>query len=654
MCGPGGSDTGSGSDTGTAHFKRRRTVGGVTATLEQHEEGETIDETDTPSDVDGSTGDSTADEEDEGSKTTQDYDQHIGTGVSHELATVDVATGYNPEDVYPARHGLLHDGESISVGRIGLNVGGGGVRYDAIRRANNNRRGGPSNELLSGNFEVITTDEVCKHITGQFEKYLIVDINEQSSSRTHREFLHSLLSYTRRTAIPRRYRENQTYLVQKHDIENFKHYHAIHVCAWSKYACRCGRLDSFKQFKLCNRKAYPISRLATEAVKQILLYHLGGQRISVYCEVGGQQRRLCHQDGSIFEDDSCRPPAPRMVEKCNTSLEDRSEWQDGRDADTEQMGGPSGKSVGRQVQWRTKIAGLTAGNDSTSSQYPKGPCTEQMWQSLLIRLNHKRNAVQFGDVIVVLKRLLLTPMTGIPYSSDWFDVPRMASINPTGLVFDSAIRTFRGELNKLNIAGAYEFQTSDGARPVYGAGCTEAVTNMYWNLNQSLYMLLDLLHFQFDGDFSRVLKFLLLNYNVYEKVTGKKNCLCIIGPANSGKNFWVDGLCDFSLNPGKMENPNRCNVQFAFSQCHNRRILKWDECSFDHYFDPTLLNLLQGKPFMANMKYKNPEAVIHTPLFVMANVYPFSNETRFNDRVYLTDRVDLLMFWSRSRSRRSP
>lgn len=127
----------------------------------------------------------------------------------------------------------------------------------------------------------------------------------------------------------------------------------------------------------------------------------------------------------------------------------------------------------------------------------------------------------------------------------------------------------------------------------------------------------------------------MLNYNVYERVTGKKNCLCIIGPANSGKHFWVDGLCDFSLNPGKMENPNRCNVQFAFSQCHNRRILKWDECNFDHYFDPTVLNLLQGKPFMANMKYKNTKAVIHTPLFVMANVYLFSNETRFNDRIYL-------------------
>lgn len=65
-------------------------------------------------------------------------------------------------------------------------------------------------------------------------------------------------------------------------------------------------------------------------------------------------------------------------------------------------------------------------------------------------------------------------------------------------------------------------------------------------------------------------------YNVFEKVSGKKNTLCIIGPANSGKTFFIDGICDFAINPGKMENPSRHN-NFAFASCHNRRVIKWDE-----------------------------------------------------------------------------
>lgn len=83
----------------------------------------------------------------------------------------------------------------------------------------------------------------------------------------------------------------------------------------------------------------------------------------------------------------------------------------------------------------------TPGEDEEDEQYPKGPCLREMWADVLRRLKRKKYQVQFGDVIVVMKKFLLTPISGIPYSSNWFNVPRMAQIKPTGLVFDAAIRT---------------------------------------------------------------------------------------------------------------------------------------------------------------------------------------------------------------------
>lgn len=568
--------------------------------------------------------------------TENEEDVHIGTNVTHRLATVDVATGVDrTENVYPMRHGLLHDDDSVSVGGDGLSVGSGTSIIDDNERAKSNKRTVPTDECISGPPAVITTDEVCEFVAKQTDRHLVVDIYEQASDRDSGKFLRTLLSSSRRNSVPTKYRNSQTYIVTEHNIKGFEHYHAIHLCCWAKYSCRCGRLEAFKQYNLCSRKVYPLARMEAQAVRQVLIYHLGGERTCIYCEISGQLRRLCCEDRDILQGDSCGLATAGLVETRAAQIQNRSERGLGTNENVEQLGGLGRKLVGGPSVWNTKGGKYTARDGTPPSQYPKGPCTTEMWTSLLEHLSTKRIQVTFGDVMVVMKKFLVTPITGIPYCIDWMDVPRMASVNPTGLVFDSALRTLRGELNKLDIMGAYEFQTASGATPIYGAGCLENVENTYWNLNQSLYMLLDLLHFQFDADLDRVKNFLTLNYNVYSRVTGKHNCLCIIGPANSGKNFWIDGVCDFSLNPGKMENPNRSNAQFAWSQCHHRRTLKWDECQFDHYFDPQVLNLLQGKPFMANMKYKNPEAVVHTPLFVLSNIYPFSNEIRFRDRIYL-------------------
>lgn len=123
-------------------------------------------------------------------------------------------------------------------------------------------------------------------------------------------------------------------------------------------------------------------------------------------------------------------------------------------------------------------------------------------------------------------------------------------------------------------------QTVGYTMPIYAAGDSDNIIRCCWGIKESVHMLLDLLHFQFRGSLSEVKGFLQNNYDVSERLSGKRNTICIVAPANSRKKFWVDGVCDFCLNPRKMENPNRSN-NFAFSTTHNRRVIKLHKCNFD-------------------------------------------------------------------------
>jgi hypothetical protein len=382
---------------------------------------------------------------------------------------------------------------------------------------------------------------------------------------------------------------------------------------------------------------YPIGGVDDQTILNVLLYHMGGQRLPIYCEVAGQQRRFGGEDGGVRSVPDCRSPAPGVVEVPSPPLQGRDLQGDQTGDLASGMDTGNRELVGGPSNWGTPAAQHRDRDDTTAS--PTGPqegqlgITSRDWTDLLTRLSRPKYRVTFLDVLVLMKRYLNTPMNALPYNDDWFVHPKFSEINHTGLIFDNAMRAFRSEINKLSLASIYEFQTNTGSSPVYSAGSSSLVDSCYWSLDQSLYMLLDLLHFQYDGNFSNVLRFLKLNYVVLEKESGKKNCLCIIGPASSGKNFWTDGVCDFTMNPGKMENPSRNNT-FAFASCHNRRVIKWDECNYDRSFDNDVLNLLQGKTFLVNIKYRNMEPVNRTPVFVLANLYPFTNELRFQDRVY--------------------
>lgn len=125
------------------------------------------------------------------------------------------------------------------------------------------------------------------------------------------------------------------------------------------------RLDSCKTFPLCKQKAYPLARMETEALKRVLLHHLGGPRIPVYCEIAGQLRRLRCEDGGVLENPDCGPAPAEMVETRDTQIENRGGWQNPDAEQLTHVDTPSGEPMVGQKHWSTSHTRATT-NDDTS------------------------------------------------------------------------------------------------------------------------------------------------------------------------------------------------------------------------------------------------------------------------------------------------
>lgn len=564
-------------------------------------------------------------------------DPHIGLNINQYYATIDL-TDTQHEDVYPNRHGLPvgRDNQNLDGytrtlgGAADVNAGGGGGESGVPRHSHDN------DEQVHSDVEGVCAREISAFISQRQQRFIIAETYDARGPVIHDRFLASLQDGQKRLSVPSGYRGEQFYSVAFHDLPDFQHYHCLHLCSWNRSSCRCGRLESWHSFPLISRRAYPISRLDPEGILLVILYHLGGPRVPVFCEIAGKLRRYNCEDRDIRQVPGCGATAAGVVEVPSPPVQSRDLPQHPPSNPSPVLDQRAGEYVGGPAHGGTPSTWDSLRDDatpSTSSEEGAFGLQSQQWTSFLARLNKPKYRPNFLDILTLMKRFMNTPMNALPYNDDWFIHPKITEINHTGLIFDNAIRAYRSEINKLSLSELFAYQTNSGSVPVYSAGSSSLVDQCYWNLDQSLYMLLDLLHYQFSGDWDQVVNFLKLNYYVLEKQSGKKNCLCIIGPASSGKNFWADGLCDFTLNPGKMENPSRSN-NFAFASCHNRRVVKWDECNYDRSFDNDVLNLLQGKTFLVNIKYRNMEPVNRTPVIVLGNLYPFSDEQRFKDRVY--------------------
>lgn len=140
----------------------------------------------------------------------------------------------------------------------------------------------------------------------------------------------------------------------------------------------------------------------------------------------------------------------------------------------------------------------------------------------------------------------------------WLNDDRMLTVNNTGIIVNNCLNRCKLNINKLSVHELFHLEKEGKCH--YECLSLKYINTMYYDINTSLEALFRLLIFQFH-DLDTVRNFLITIYYFLDRHLdeGKKNTILIVGPPNSGKNFFVDCLGSYTLNVGKIENPSRQN-----------------------------------------------------------------------------------------------
>lgn len=85
------------------------------------------------------------------------------------------------------------------------------------------------------------------------------------------------------------------------------------------------------------------------------------------------------------------------------------------------------------------------------------------------------------------------------------------------------------------------YEMSEKCEHLFYVANSGKITDIYYNVEESLSIVEELLLFQF-GNSSNVYKFLNEFYQILEKSIPKKNCLQLISEPNAGKTFFMDSV----------------------------------------------------------------------------------------------------------------
>lgn len=168
--------------------------------------------------------------------------------------------------------------------------------------------------------------------------------------------------------------------------------------------------------------------------------------------------------------------------------------------------------------------------------------------------------------------------------------------------------------------------------PIFSAGHMD-VKEIYYNVEESVTIMEELLMYQFNGNDELVSEFLLSLYNVLDRKIPKCNSLLVYSPPSSGKNFFFDACIDYFLNKGQLGKANKYN-NFAFQDAANKRILLWNEPHYESSNTDMLKMMLGGDAYNVNVKNKPDIAVYRTPVILLTNNrVNFMNNSAFQDRI---------------------
>lgn len=381
------------------------------------------------------------------------------------------------------------------------------------------------------------------------------------------------------------------------------HVHVVHDCSFSNGTCRCDWWKKAKTFgcdvrrdRRASRRNTCRSRTAAD-IQKLLLYYCTKERTTVYQKIGGEVVRL--------------PSEGYNIQK--TGLDGVSEIIGEMEVQIPRVGT-------ELQQWQPDL------EVDEPDQRPSGPVPRRKKRKL-----GAQERIQLR-VIELLETYPICPPEAIVKHKVWRTDPDLRFKNCSDREIKAAINSYKDQLMSYNIHDFQEIYSREDCQPIFSAG-TDSFNKKYYNIENSITILDNLIAFQFDNDGEAIMDFISTVYNIVEKIVPKLNCIVVHSPTGGGKNFFFDCLKDYYINCGHLCHANKYN-SFPFQDAEGRRIVHWNEPNYSSEYLEPLKELLGGDTTAVNVKYQHDTTIYRTPIIVTTNNYvTFMSHPTFVDRI---------------------
>ena len=106
---------------------------------------------------------------------------------------------------------------------------------------------------------------------------------------------------------------------------------------------------------------------------------------------------------------------------------------------------------------------------------------------------------------------------------------------------------------------------------------------------------------------------------IEQELNNKINCVIILGPPNSGKNYFWDMLAALSGNVGHIGRVNNKTNQFALQDTYNKRLIMGNEISMEEGAKEDFKKLCEGTAFNIRVKFQGDKIFTKTPVCLISN-----------------------------------
>lgn len=378
------------------------------------------------------------------------------------------------------------------------------------------------------------------------------------------------------------------------------HVHTIHSCSYANKSCRC----LFKNFPEAKedlrrhiRKPRAVETFKRRDWQNIIKYFSTKGRRTTFFKVHGTDKRVPIEISALSN-----------------------------------IGLPGENGGGPHTSLEDCYDPLQHDTESRGSDIPETPTHS--------RKRYRRNIVQpggargisgvVGIILDLLSEYAICPLSEIVYVNDYLTNHEIACKRLDCKEVKDAIDTRASVINTWDREEFQKFYNNENVKKIWSARSLSLFDNYYMSYDESIDIVFKLLSFQMEANINVFVRDLL---NVLESRVSKLNCFVVVSAPSAGKNFLFDGIRDYYLNSGQMNNPNKYN-QFAYQDCHNRRIIIWNEPNYEPRETEHLKMLFAGDNLSANVKCKPQANVKRTPVIVLTNNRPhFLNQHAFNDRL---------------------